>query len=281
MELSGTEVTTISTEYPGLTGAFARVDRGADPVHCCRSHRTFFWGEEGGDWPPASPRHDVTINWADFPGTATITLANSHSGNYLSFGDVTITNAPDMGVFNFQDVQSAGDFSIIGIGGIGNTDTINYGTGYLSTDPVGGGQTFTSQGIDNLNVNVFGEQRPHRPPDDDVYTGGILVVANPGNTGHEVVNDHQQRRSRSCRYWAVVRALSQDTLTLLGGTLNLLPGHHDWSETGTLNLNGTAEYWLGVTNASTINDNVGTESLIMNAPGDAIDISHRRQPHRH
>ena len=123
----------------------------------------------------------LDINWADFPGTGTITLANEHSGNYVFLPDINVTNAPDQGVFNFQDAQLGySSFSIIGIGGIGDTITLNYGTGYLSSEN-GPGDNFISQGIDNVDVNVFagsgltGELTP-------VYTDAILVLGNPGNT---------------------------------------------------------------------------------------------------
>ena len=96
------------------------------------------------------------INMADFPGTDIVTLANTHSGNYVYAGDISVTNAPDFLTFNFQDVQTADNFQIAGVSGVGDYAYINYGTGYLSTDPVDGAYTFVSTGIDNLYVTVWG-----------------------------------------------------------------------------------------------------------------------------
>ena len=277
VELSGAEVNTITAAYPGLTGAFAEWT-GVPTLYIVLPYGEVSTGaEESGVYaantPP--PPLDLNINWADFPGTGTITLANSHSGNWLTVGDVTITNAPTDGMFNFQDVQSAGDFSITGIGGVGDTDTITYGTGYLSTDPVYD-SSFTSLNIDNLNVYVYGAS-DLTTNQTSVYNGGIVDVGNSGNeagSGGGTILTIHSNVGLDLADNGHNETLSVDTLTLFGGTetITTLPSFTvTWSDTGTVNLDGTAEYWLGVTNASTINDNVSTEPLIMNAPGDAID----------
>ena len=207
-----------------------------------------------------------TINMLAFPLTDIVTIANAHSGNYTDAGAISVTNAPGNFIFNFQDVQVADDFSIIGIGGLGDTATINYGTGYLSTDPVGAaGLTFTSQGIDNLDVNVFGASG-FATTQNDVYLGGIVAVATAGGTETLTITSNVGLDLADTGSGEVP---GHDTLTLFGGTFSVLPLPAHWSATGTLVLDGSAEYWLGVTNASTITDN-SSAALNMNGPDDDI-----------
>jgi hypothetical protein len=233
----------------------------------------------GGGWSNVPTLYDVAvgsglgtvsgnINMADFPGTGIVTLANTHSGNYVDAGNISVTNAPNDFIFNFQDVQSAGNFAIVGVGGVGDTATINYGTGYLSTDPVDGSESFSTQGIDNVIVNVFGESGLTLSTN-PVYLKGIVAVANStgaevltidSNVGLQLANDGTN---------AVV---SHDTLSLFGGvesTTVLPPFITSWTETGTLDLTGTGFIWLGVTNASTIDSSGGGQFWM--GPDDAID----------
>jgi hypothetical protein len=219
------------------------------------------------------------INMADFPGTGIVTLANTHSGNYVDAGDISVTNAPDAFIFNFQDVQTAGDFSIAGVGGVGDTATVNYGTGYLSTDPVGdtGGsaESFITTGIDGLTVNVWGASGL-TTSFNAVYLGDIVDVGNNGNnvdTGTTLTVDSNVGLGLAYDDTGHFAHLSVTTLALFGGveTTEVLPPFSStWSETGTLNLTGTGEIWLGVTNATTITES-GGGILNMEAPDDAID----------
>ena len=258
VELSQTEVTTISDAYAGTTGAFAE-----------------WMGVTNLLIVTNDTKDAIAINMDDFPGTNIVTLANGHSGNWVpEVGNIAITNAADGFTFNFQDVQAAGNFSIVGIGGSGSTATINYGTGYLDTDPVGttgaGAQTFVSTGIDNVDANLFGASGL-TASENTVYAGGIVAVGVNGGTGETLTVDSNVGLALAYDGHSI---LSDTTLALFGGvetTTVTPPFITTWSETGTLDLKGTAEYWLGVTNASTIDDSVKTAPLNMEAPGDAID----------
>jgi hypothetical protein len=217
-----------------------------------------------------------TINMANFPGTDIVTLANTHSGNYVDAGAISVTNAPDGFIFNFQDVQTAGDFSIAGVGGVGDTATVNYGTGYLSTDPVGdtgkAAESFITTGIDNVDVNVFGAAKLETSFN-AVYLGDIVATAN--STGAEVLTvDSNVGLGLAYDDTGHFAHLSVTTLGLFGGTFTpgtvLPPSLPTYSETGTLDLTGSGDIWLGVTNATTITES-GTGVLFMEAPDDAID----------
>jgi hypothetical protein len=217
-----------------------------------------------------------TINMANFTGTDIVTLANTHSGNYVDAGAISVTNAPDGFIFNFQDVQTAGDFSIVGVGGVGDTATVNYGTGYLSTDPVGDtgskAESFSTTGIDNVDVNVFGAAKLETSFN-AVYLGDIVATAN--STGAEVLTvDSNVGLGLAYDDTGHFAHLSVTTLGLFGGTFTpgtvLPPSLPTYSETGTLDLTGSGDIWLGVTNATTITES-GTGHLFMEAPDDAID----------
>jgi hypothetical protein len=110
-----------------------------------------------------------------------------------------------------------------------------------------------------------------------VYLGDIVDVGNNGNTGTTMTVDSNVGLGLA---WNDVGTgfggfahLSDTTLALFGGveTTEVLPPFSStWSETGTLNLTGSGEIWLGVTNATTITES-GGGILFMEAPDDAID----------
>jgi hypothetical protein len=236
------------------------------------------------DWTNVVTLYDVggdtgTINMLAFPGTDIVTIANDHSGNYTTAGDISVTNAPDGFIFNFQDVQSAGNFSIAGVGVVGATATVNYGTGYLSTDPVGdtgaSAESFITTGINGLTVNVWGASGL-TTSFNAVYLGDIVDVGNNGNGGVDgttLTVDSNVGLGLAYDDTGHFAHLSVTTLALFGGveTTEVLPPFSStWSETGTLNLTGSGDIWLGVTNATTI-DSSGSGHLFMEAPDDAID----------
>ena len=112
-----------------------------------------------------SRRHPVlvtqNINMADFPGTAIVTLANSHSGNYVSQGaEIDVWNAPNNMIFNFQDADQGGhNFQVVGLAGDLNL-TVNYGTGYAFNPDSDG--ILAIQNYDNVtfHVNATGTPGP-------------------------------------------------------------------------------------------------------------------------
>jgi hypothetical protein len=196
------------------------------------------------------------INVANFPGTTTMVLVdNASESSPVQSSAIDVTNAPNNFTLNFQDTEQGGnDFSIIGIGGLGDSATIEYSSVNEST-----GQ-FVSQGIDNVVINIG--------PDG----GGPNFYGNgtPGHTGIEVVANDDG---------AAVLTINTDTnieigelaapivgtssLTLLGGTL-IAPTN------GTLDISGVGSVTMGVTNASVIDDTSTGGALFMFAPGNDI-----------
>jgi hypothetical protein len=226
------------------------------------------------------------VNMADFPGTDTVTLVNSESLPFDIFqeADFNVTNAPDGFTFNFNDTDQFGEnFSVIGTdttGGAANVVTINYTT-------VAATGTFTSQNFDTVNVNVndvngatqtfysgsfvddTGAPVPFGSPD-------ILVIGNADFTapvGQGVTLNIEANGDFPGSGTLTIGNVSSgligdDSITLLSGPITGLPLHPSYLDTGTLDISGTANVTIGVTNADVI---TSTTSGIfdMTSPGDA------------
>jgi hypothetical protein len=206
-----------------------------------------------------------TINMADFPGTNIVTLANGHSGNFVhQGGDLSVTNAQDGFIFNFQDADQQGhNFQVTGASsnGAGDTVTVNYGTGYNYTADSHG--TFTSLNFDNTDINVWSGFQ--NGGDGDFYSGGILAVSTSG--GAETVN-LESAVDLTIGTTGAGDVPGFASLNLFGGTIFNLTS-------GTLNLSGLVgdnpNFSIGVTDANVIND-TSTGSLDMLAPDNAITL---------
>ena len=208
------------------------------------------------------------VNMAQFPGTETVTLLNHNSGvtGINQTADFVVTNATNGLVFNFnQTDQHDNDFSITGVAGTSGV-TLNYGAGDNHSNNMDSTGTLTSLNIDNLTINVDGNNTVGQ----SFYSGGIVSIANSGD--HNVLTLDTDI-PLSLGNVSGSQLTSHDTLTLLGGTELISPTPPftvTWSETGTVDLTGSGDVELGVTNASTIN-NTGTGVLVMTGPDDDID----------
>src|SRR5262249_4442428 len=168
--------------------------------------------------------------------------------------DFNITNAPNNLAFNFQDTNQAGhNFGIIGVGGPGDTLTVDYGVAGTSFAANSTG-VFASQGYDNVDINVTALNDLH------FYQGGVIAVANTGDA--ETLTLNTDVTLEVGHFGAPVIGVS--SLTLLGGSI-LAP------TSGTLDITGTGAVTIAVTDASIIND-TSTGALTMNAPGNDITI---------
>ena len=195
------------------------------------------------------------INMAEFPGTLTVNLLDTDSGpSPDQSAAIDVTNAPNNFTFNFNDTDQLGnDFSIIGIGGVGDTVNVDYGA------PNGSTGEFVSQNIDNVIINVT------TPGAFDFYGDGVA-----GHTGIEAVANDGSAEVLTINTAAdlfigefATPTVGTSSLTLIGGTL-LDPTN------GTLDINGTGSVAMGVTNAITITDTSTTGALEMFAPGNDI-----------
>jgi hypothetical protein len=209
-----------------------------------------------GDVETAGGSLGGNINMALLPGVSEIILkAADGDPDPVQSADFNITNAPNNLTFNFQNTDQAGhSFGIIGAGGPGDTLTVDYGVADTSFDANSTG-VFASQNYDNVNINVTAIA------DGNFYTGGVIAVANTGDA--EVLTINTDVNLDVGHFGASHVGVS--SLTLLGGSI-LAP------TSGTLDITGTGDVTIGVTDASTIND-TGTGALIMDAPGNDIIIS--------
>ena len=210
--------------------------------------------------------------WPIFPGTTVVTLANSHSGNYVSQpGNISVTNAPNNFIFNFQDANlGSHNFSLAAAAsvGAGGSVTENYNTGY-GPDFGSGTGSMTVTGFDTVTTNVWAEGSSEFYT---FYAGGVLLwnmgdgnpetwnlntaVAGPANS--HLITDGALSIGADDVNAAPAAVVGVDTITLLGGTLTGLPLHGLWSETGAITIGGTdyagngvvyGDVWIGVTNA--------------------------------
>jgi hypothetical protein len=208
-----------------------------------------------GDVETAGGSLGGNINMALLPGVSEIILKAANGGvNPTESADFNITNAPNNLTFNFQDTnQNDHNFGIIGVGGPGDTLTVDYGVAGTSFAANSTG-VFASQGYDNVDINVTAIN------DLTFYQGGVIAVANTGDA--ETLTLNTDVTLEVGHFGAPHVGVS--SLTLLGGSI-LAP------TSGTLDLTGTGEVVIGVTDASTINE-TGGGTLIMDAPGNDITL---------
>jgi hypothetical protein len=208
-----------------------------------------------GDVETAGGSLGGNINMGLFPGVSEIILKAANGGvNPTESADFNITNAPNNLTFNFQDTnQNDHNFGIIGVGGPGDTLTVDYGVAGTSFAANSTG-VFASQGYDNVDINVTALNDLH------FYQGGVIAVANTGDA--ETLTLNTDVTLEVGHFGAPQVGVS--SLTLLGGSI-LAP------TSGTLDITGTGTVGIGVTDASTIND-TGTGALLMVAPGNDITI---------
>jgi hypothetical protein len=208
-----------------------------------------------GDVETAAGTLGGNINMALLPGVSEIILKAANGGADASqTSDFNITNAPNNLTFNFQDTnQNDHNFGIIGVGGPGDTLTVDYGVAGTSFAANSTG-VFASQNYDNVDINVTALNDLH------FYQGGVIAVANTGDA--ETLTLNTDVTLEVGHFGAPLVGVS--SLTLLGGSI-LAP------TSGTLDITGTGTVGIGVTDASTIND-TGGGALIMDAPGNDITI---------
>ena len=222
------------------------------------------------------------INMAEFPGTNTVTLLNEHSGTFgiNQNDDFNVTNAMDGFTFNFNDTNEHGyAFSVVGTdttGGASNVVNINYTT-------VNATGTFTSENFDNVNVNISGHSNSGAA--EDFYTGStvpfgspdILVIGNAdfnSDVGQGVAFNIDATVTHNGNPITInvgdisTGSIGDNSITLLSGPITGLPLHPSYLDTGTLNLEGSDNYIIGVTNADVINSTT-TGTFDMTSPDDA------------
>ena len=219
-----------------------------------------------------------TINMADFSGTLTVNLLSSSSGpSPTQNSDINVTNAPDGLTFNFNHTDEGGNaFSIIGTdttGGSSNFVTIDY----RNPDATG---TFTSQNFDNVNVNIstsgvgteaFYTGTAVTPGNPDILVignadfnsdvgQGVTFTINATHTGGSVATIDVGNVSTG--------SIGDDTITLLSGPISGLPLHPSYLDTGNLDITGTDNVVIGVTNADVITSTT-SGTFDMTSPDDA------------
>jgi hypothetical protein len=157
------------------------------------------------------------INMADFPLTTIVTLANGHSGNFVSqSGEIDVWNAPNNMIFNFQDADQGGNnFQVVGLPGDLNL-TVNYGTGYgFSPGSTG---ALATQNYDNVvfDVNAQGTPGPQQ-----IYEKGIVLAANTGDAMAATLNTNVDLGladyTLPAGVTAELAAVGHSTVTFLGG----------------------------------------------------------------
>jgi hypothetical protein len=199
-----------------------------------------------------------TINMADFPGTTTLSFVDPHSGpDGTQVADILIKNGPATFTVDFNDTNQNGhNFQILGVGGSGNTLTVNYTDLGASQNSTG---AFASQSYDNTNINIGSSSNGAV----DFYANGVTAVSSPGSAELLTIDaNNLGANSADINIGNTANpVVGHSSLTLLGGSVLEVT-------TGTLDIQGTAEVVIGVTNASTINDTGGV--LIMDAPGNDI-----------
>ena len=186
-------------------------------------------------------------------------------------GNISVTNAPNNFIFNFQDANlGSHNFSLAAAAsvGAGGSVTENYNTGY-GPDFGSGTGSMTVTGFDTVTTNVWAEGSSAFYT---FYAGGVLLwnmgdgnpetwnlntaVAGPANS-HSITDGALSIGADDINA-APAAVVGVDTITLLGGTLTGLPLHGLWSETGAITIGGTdyagngvvyGDVWIGVTNA--------------------------------
>jgi hypothetical protein len=194
-----------------------------------------------------------TINMADFPGTTTLSFVDAHSGpNATQTANILIENGPPTFTVEFNNTNENGfNFQILG-GGSGSTLTVDYNELTAGQNSTG---AFASQGYDNTNINIASASGTV-----DFYSHGVTAVSTPADAEVLTINANGVGADILIGDTAAP-VVGHSSLTLLGGSVLGVT-------TGTLDITGTAEVTIGVTNASTISDTGGV--LIMDAPGNDI-----------
>jgi len=273
IELSNSEINSISDEYTGTTGAFGPSGTGWGGVAILYDVGT---GGSGG-----TSYVGGDINMADFPGTLTVQLLDYNSGNNPNQNaDFNVTNAPDGLFFDFNHThQGDYNFSVIGsdtAGGVANTMTVNYDAVIDSTG------TFTSQNFDNMVIDVGGYAQGtsfSSTPHGLFYSGGFVVVGNTdfGLSGGVTLTFNTSETFHTSPGSPVpldignttTGLLGVDTITLLSGPIEGLPLHPNYLDTGFLDITGTDAVTIGVTNAFDITSTT-TGIFDMTSPDDVV-----------
>jgi S-layer protein len=204
-----------------------------------------------------------TVNMALFPGTTTFDLVNGDSGadapDPNQVAAFNFNNAPDTFTINANALDQNGhDFNVLGVLGA-STLTVNYSEVEHSDG------NFSSTNYDTVNINLNLAAGDGPDADSTFYGDALLFEANNGDAEtvnlsyHPVDGDDVVTIGDDVNH---VAQIGHSTITLLGGTF----AH---PTTGTLNISGTGEVELGVTNASVIND-TSTHPLDMAGPDSNI-----------
>jgi hypothetical protein len=214
-------------------------------------------------WVGTDATSDVggAMNWAMFPGTTEVSLADRVSGIHANqTSNIVVTKAPDGGTFNFQDANQNGhNFSITGAdtaGGAGNVINVDYSGSVNSTGK------FASSNFDFVNVNVnTGGATEH------LYSGGISATANAD--AQETLTINATGGGTLDVGTTTASVIGTDSITLLGGPIVVNPPHATFTDTGTLDITGTDNVLIGVTNASAIHSTT-TGAFVMDNPDDFV-----------
>ena len=210
------------------------------------------------------------FNMADFPGTLTVTLLSNISGTTgeNQTANIAVTNAPDGLNFDFNSTDQHGlNFSVVGsdtAGGAANIVNVNYGAFPNDASSLG---TFSAQNFDFVNINLTGAVT--FPELVNFYFGGLEAIANADAAETMTINASLAHVGGEEVLVGNVtgQVLGGNDITLLGGALVVAPPHATFTDTGTLDIIGTDEVVIGVTNASTIKSTTAG-AFIMSAPDD-------------
>jgi hypothetical protein len=252
IELSNTEINTISTVASGAFAAWSSVAVLEDV---------------------ASPGVGGLINMADFPGTLTVSLLSPTSGlNPNQTSNISVTNAPDGLNFDFNSTDQHGhNFSVVGsdtAGGAANVVNVNYGS-FANFDSTG---AFSAQNFDFVNINLTGPETFDTLK--DFYFHGITAIANADAPETLTINASLTHTGGETVWVGNIstQTLGVDDITLLGGGITVAPPLAHFNLTGTLDITGTDNVVIGITNASTIHSTT-TGEFQMWSPDDFVDLA--------
>jgi hypothetical protein len=237
VELSNTEINAISAV---ASGAFAE------------------WVGVPTLWDVGSAAVGGLFNMADFPGTLTVSLRSPTSGlDPDQTSNIVVKAAPDGLNFDFNSTDQEGhNFSVTGsdtAGGAGNVVNVNY-LDLINSGFTGAGAqpTFSSANFDFVNINLTGAAGGGGT--ETMYFGGLTDVANTDSFETLKINASETHAGNETILVANVttQVLGADDITLLGGAIIVSPPTAMFSLTGTLDITGTDNVTIGITNASTI-----------------------------
>ena len=126
--------------------------------------------------------------------------------------------------------------------------------------------TFSTANFDFVNVNLTGAASAGI---ETFYGGGITAVANTDSFETFTFNASETHSGGETIFVGNVtsQALGGNDITLLGGPIVVAPPVATFTDTGTLDITGSDEVVIGVTNASIITSTT-TGAFIMGAPDD-------------